>query len=166
MAAPVEAVSEGMSMDPSSEESSMNLHIELTLDFEVAANSLTTCDDIVKAEAGLADGDPAKATHNVNEIDSHEILTRVREERRREAADTSVSGSGEVRPWSTDVTDVAQKATNISGTAFDQPEETESSIAVPSGPTTVVDVKGPTRVNKGEPGPTDVQHNSVEENTA
>ena len=85
-------------MDPSSEERAMNLHIELTLDIEAAANSLTSYDDIVKAEAGLADGDPAKATDNVNEIDSQEILTRVREERRQEAADASVSGSGELRP--------------------------------------------------------------------
>ena len=98
VAAPVEAVSEGMSMDPSSEDSAMNLHIELTLDIDGAANSLTTCDDIVKAEAGLADGDPAKATDNVNEIDSKEILTRLREERRQEAADASVSGSVELRP--------------------------------------------------------------------
>ena len=131
-AAPVETVAEGMSMDPSSEESTMNLYIELTLDIEAAANSLTTCDDIVKAEAGLADGNPAKATDNVNEIDSQELLTRMREERRREAADASVSGSGELRPWSTDVTDVARKAANISGTAIDQPEGTESTISVPS----------------------------------
>ena len=166
VAAPVEAVSEGMSMDTSNEESAMNLHIEPTLDIEAAANSLTTSDDIVKAETGLADGDPAKVTDNVNEIDSQEILTWMREERRREAADSIVSGSGELRPWNTDVTDGAQKAANISGTAFDQPEDTESGIAFPSGPTTVVDMKGPTRVNKGEPGPTDVQHNSGVEDTA
>ena len=164
VAAPVEVVSEGMSMNASSEESAMNLHIGL--DIEAAANCLTTCDDIVKAEAGLADGDPAKATDNVNEIDSQEILNRVREEKRQEATDASVSGSGELWPWSTDVTDGAQKAANISGTAFDQPEETDPSIAVPSFPTTVVDVKGPMRVNKGEVGPTDVQHNSGVEDTA
>ena len=39
-------------------------------------------------------------------------------------------------------------------------------MTVPSCPMTVVDVKGPTRVNKGEPRPTDVQHNSGVENTA
>ena len=144
----------------------MNLYNGLTLDIEAAANCLTTSDDIVKTEVGLADGDAAKATDNVSEIESQEILTRMREERRQEAADASVSGSGELWPWSTDVTDVAQNASNICGTAFDQPEETESSIAVPSVPTTVVDVKGPMTVNKGKAGPIDVQHNSGVEDTA
>ena len=72
----------------------------------------------------------------------------------------SVSGPGEFRSWSTDVTDLAQEAANISETTFDRLEETKSSIAFPSDPTTVVDVKGSTRVNQGKPGPTDVQHNS------
>ena len=39
-------------------------------------------------------------------------------------------------------------------------------MTVPSYSTTVVDVKAPTRVNKGEPGLTDVQHNSGVEDTA
>ena len=90
MAAPVEAGSEGISMDPSSEESAMNLHIEPTLDIEATANSLTTCDDIVKAGAGLADGDPAKVTDDINGTDSQQICTRAFE-RRHEAADVSVS---------------------------------------------------------------------------
>ena len=113
-AAPVETVAEKMSMDPSIEESAMNLGMKTTFDIWAAANSLTICNDIVKAEAGLADGDPAQATDNYNEINAQEILTRVCEERRQKAANASVSGSGELRPWSTDVTDVAQKVANIS----------------------------------------------------
>ena len=69
-----------MSMDPSSEESVMNLLIEPMLDIGAAANSLTTGVDIVKAEAELADGDAAKEIDNVNEIDCQEIFTRAREE--------------------------------------------------------------------------------------
>ena len=101
----METVAEGMSMDPSIEESAMNLRIKTTFNIEAAANSLTICDDIVKAEAGLADGDSAQAKDNVNEIDAQEILTRVCEKRRQ--GNASVSASGELRPWSTDIIDVA-----------------------------------------------------------
>ena len=118
-------------MDPSIEESAMNLRIKTIFDIKAAANSLTTCNDIVEAEARLVADAPAQATDNVNEIDAQDILTRVCEERRQEAANASVSGSDELRPWSTDVTDVTQKVVNISGTAFDQLEGTESSMTVP-----------------------------------
>ena len=95
-AAPMKTVAEGMSMELSIEESAMNLRITTTFNIEAAVNSLTTCVDIVKAEAGLADGDSAQAKDNVNEIDAQEILTRVCEERRQRNA--IVSGRGELRP--------------------------------------------------------------------